>query len=111
MRSIVLGNGELGVALDVKGQVRDIYYPHVGLEDHVRGHYLHRLGVWVGGTMSWFDEDPEWEIVITSDEDALVGHIAARHPALAVELAFTDLVYNERPIFFRRVKITNLGGS
>jgi len=51
-RSFVLSNGELCVALDHHGLVRDLYYPHVGLEDHVRGHYIHRIGVWVDGQMS-----------------------------------------------------------
>ena len=36
-RSIVLSNGELCVALDKFAEVRVIFYPHVGLEDLVRG--------------------------------------------------------------------------
>ncbi|HEY4526626.1 MAG TPA: hypothetical protein VJK53_02155, partial [Candidatus Paceibacterota bacterium] len=63
-RSIVLSNGELAVALDAHGLVRDVYYPHVGYEDHVRGHYIHRIGVWVDGRMSWLGEDSAWEITV-----------------------------------------------
>lgn len=109
MRSIVLSNGELCVALDDKALVRDIYYPHVGLEDHVRGHYVHRVGVWVDGRMSWFNEDPEWHIEVGCEDTALASHVVARHDSLGVELTFTDLVYNERPIFVRRVSVTNKG--
>ncbi len=108
-RSIVLSNGELCVALDRFAEVRDVYFPHVGLEDHVRGHYVHHIGVWVDGVMSWFDEDPAWKITISCEEDALVSAIVASNPRLAVELSFKDLVYHEQPVFFRRVKITNLG--
>jgi len=107
-RSIVLSNGELCVALDHQGLVRDIYYPHVGLEDHVRGHYMHRIGVWVDGQLSWFSDDPEWEIRVSSETDALASAITARHSRLQVELVFKDIVYNEQPVFLRRVSIHNL---
>ncbi|OGG52899.1 hypothetical protein A2851_04395 [Candidatus Kaiserbacteria bacterium RIFCSPHIGHO2_01_FULL_53_29] len=110
-RSIVLSNGELCVALDRFGEVRDFYYPHVGLEDHVRGHYLHRVGVWIDGVMSWFDEDAVWQIEIGCEEEALASKITARHPTLQVELTFKDIVYNERSIFLRRVKVSNLSSS
>jgi len=106
-RSIVLSNGELAVALDAHGLVRDLYYPHVGLEDHVRGHYIHRLGLWVDGEISWLGEDSAWEIVVSCEEEALASHITARHPRLQVELIFKDIVYNERPVFVRRVAIMN----
>src|SRR3989344_1269516 len=95
-RSIVLSNGEMCVALDRFGEVRDIYYPHVGLEDHVRGHYIHRLGVWVDGQISWLSEDPAWNITIGCEEQALSSDITAVNANLAVELVFKDIVYNER---------------
>lgn len=106
-RSIVLSNGELCVALDSAGLVRDLYYPRVGLEDHVRGHYIHRVGVWVEGEMSWLGEDSGWEITVSCEEEALASNIVARHPRLNVQLTFKDIVYNERPIFIRRIQISN----
>ena len=108
-RSIVLSNGELCVALDAFAEVRDIYYPHVGLEDHVRGHYVHHVGVWVAGQISWLSEDPAWQISIQCEEDALVSIVQATHAGLQIELHFSDVVYNERPVFIRRVKVSNLG--
>ncbi|MEY4747150.1 MAG: hypothetical protein RLZZ416_199 [Candidatus Parcubacteria bacterium] len=106
-RSLILSNGELAVALDERGLVRDLYYPHVGLEDHVRGHYLHRIGVWVDGSISWFSEDPSWEIVVSAEEDALASHISAKNPRIGVELKIADIVYNERSIFFRTISVAN----
>jgi GH15 family glucan-1,4-alpha-glucosidase len=105
-RSIVLSNGELCVALDDHALVRDIYYPHVGLEDHVRGHYIHRVGVWADGVLSWLS-DEGWDITIQCESDALASAIRATNKALQVELIFKDIVYNERPVFIRRVSITN----
>jgi GH15 family glucan-1,4-alpha-glucosidase len=106
-RSIILSNGELCVALDKFGEVRDLYYPHVGYEDHVRGHYVHRVGVWIDGAISWLSEDPAWEISISCEEEALASAIVAKHPRLQVTLAFKDVVYNEKPVFLRRVTVTN----
>ncbi len=105
-RAVVLSNGELCVSLDERGEVRDIYYPHVGLEDHVRGHYVHRLGVWVDGQMAWFGGG-EWDIRVSSETDALASSIVARHERLQLELTFKDIVYNERPVFIRRVSVLN----
>lgn len=106
-RSIVLGNGQLVVTLDESGRVRDIYYPHVGLEDHARGHYMHRIGVWVDGRLSWLGEDEGWQITVGCADDALESHVVARHTALRVEVTLVDTVYNEQPIFLRRVTVTN----
>jgi GH15 family glucan-1,4-alpha-glucosidase len=108
-RSIVLSNGELCVALDNHGAVRDIYFPHVGQEDHVRGNYIHRVGVWVDGRLSWLSDDPAWKIDISCAEAALQSAITARHEQLGVELTFTDMVYSDRPVFIRRVTVKNLG--
>src|SRR3989344_4802467 len=105
-RSIVLGNGELAVALDQNGLVRDLYYPHVVYEDHVRGHYIHRVGVWVDGRLSWLS-DSGWDITVGCEEEALASHIVAKHAELQVELTFKDIVYNEKPVFVRRVTVLN----
>jgi glucoamylase len=57
-REIVLGNGSLNVALDKKMQIRDFFYPLVGLENHA-GHFF-RFGIAVDGKFSWVGDD--WEV-------------------------------------------------
>lgn len=107
-RSYVVGNGKTLFGLDRFGQVRDFYFPHVGLEDHVRGHYIHKLGIWVDGSVSWFDEDTSWNVEVQSEEEALATRIIASNERLGVRLKFKDLVYNENPIFIRKVEVENL---
>lgn len=109
-RSIVLSNGELAVALDQRGQVRDIYYPHVGLEDHVRGHYIHRVGIWTEGALSWLS-DQDWNISIQCEDEALASVIIATNLHLQVELRCKDIVYNEKSIFIRHIEIKNLSDT
>ncbi|MBV9159206.1 MAG: glycoside hydrolase family 15 protein, partial [Candidatus Kaiserbacteria bacterium] len=110
MRSIVLSNGQLCVALDEHALVRDIYYPYVGLEDHVRGHYIHRIGVWVNGKISWFSE-PGWRITVACEDSALASRVVAVNDELGVEIVSTDLIYNEEPVFVRRLSIKNISGE
>ena len=108
MRSLVLGNGSLLVTLDSRGEVRDLYFPNVGLENHVGGSFRHRIGVYVDGALSWLSDDPRWEIRVACEEDSLESRIKASNPALEVSLDFKDVVYNESDIFLRHVVVTNL---
>jgi len=111
MRAAILGNGSLLVALDGFGQVRDLYFPHVGLEDHVRDGARNRIGVYVDGEVSWFGDDDRWVIDMSIHEDSLSSSLTARNEAMGVELLFTDTVYNESPIFIRKVVVRNLWDS
>ncbi|HYF29111.1 MAG TPA: glycoside hydrolase family 15 protein, partial [Candidatus Paceibacterota bacterium] len=108
MRTAVLANGSLLVALDEFGRVADLYFPHVGLEAHAREGTPGRIGVYVDGMLSWLGEDGRWDISVAHEEEALAARVVARNEHLGVELAFTDVVYNESPIFIRRVVVKNL---
>ncbi len=107
-RSLVLGNGKTLIGLDRYAQVRDLYFPYVGLEDQVRGHYVHKIGVWIDGRLSWFEEDGEWQFTVTSKEESLGSDVKALHPTLNVSLSFHDVVYNEKSIFVRNITVKNL---
>lgn len=108
MRSLILGNGSLLVALDTFGEVSDLYFPHVGLENHTGGHLRHRLGVYCDGSISWFSEDSRWDIRVECEEDSLESRITAKNIGIEVMLTFRDIVYNESSIFLRHITVTNL---
>lgn len=108
MRSAILGNGSLLVALDQFGRVADVYFPHVGLEDHVRSGARCRLGVYVDGAISWLAEDPAWSVDLRLEEESLSSTMRAVNESIGVSLTFTDVVYNESAIFIRRVVVKNL---
>ena len=78
-RSVTVGNGNLLVGLDARGQVRDLYYPFVGEANHVSGasgNHVHRIGVFVDGVLSWLDDDA-WNIAIGGEEHTCVGSLFA----------------------------------
>ena len=108
MRSLILGNGSLLVTLGRTGEVRDLYFPHPGLENHIGGRLRHRIGVYTDGACSWLHEDARWDIRVECEDDSLESRITARNPGIEVTLTFRDIVYNESPIFLRQVIVTNL---
>ena len=110
-RAVTIGNGSLLVGLDYRGQLRDLYYPHVGEANHVSGasgNFVHRIGVFCDGEMSWLDSD-EWQIEIGSDEETSIGNMTATHVRLGVQLTSRDAVHNEQNVFLRNFTLTNKG--
>lgn len=110
MRSLVLGNGNLLVCLDRDGLVRDFYFPYVGLENHVGKDRVHKIGIWADGRFSWLSDD-SWRKSINYAQETLVSNITFRNDEFAIEIAFTDVVYNEKNIFIRKAVVTNLSNS
>lgn len=109
-RSVTLGNGNMLVGLDSRGQVRDMYYPFVGESNHVSGasgNHVHRVGVFVDGKMSWLD-DPSWKICMKAKDGTCVGSMFAENLELGVTLSSHDAVHNEQNIFLRAFTLHNL---
>jgi len=72
-RDIPVGNGSLLVNFDSTYQLRDLYWPHVGLENHTAGHPF-RFGVWVDGQFSWTRDD-EWQRRLEYEPVTLVTRV------------------------------------
>lgn len=105
--NIILGNGSSLVGIDEKAELRDLYFPFVGLENHAGGKYRHRVGVWVDNSLSWVG-DGEWEVTTTCGEETMSGLTKAVNNDIGIELEFDDVLYNEKNIFIRKVNIKNL---
>ena len=105
-RDLPLGNGSLLVAFDQNYHIRDLYWPHVGQENHALGHPF-RTGVWVDGQFRWFD-DGKWQRSLKYQPDTLVSDVRLEHPDLNVALQFTDMVDFHEDLFIRRIEISNL---
>lgn len=95
------------IGLDQYGQLRDFYYPYVGMENHAGYGTVHRLGIMIDGEFTWL-QNPDWEIVIGYAADTLVSDIRMANRKAGIELAFTDAVYNEKDIFLRRIVVNNI---
>lgn len=106
-KSFVLGNGNILLCFDSFGQVKDFYFPYVGLENHVGGGFVHRLGIHTERGFAWLS-DPAFIVSVQAGNETLSTNIVARSESLGVELSFVDVVYNEKNIFVRRVMVHNL---
>ncbi len=112
-RALTLGNGNLLVGIDYRGQVRDLYWPYVGQTNHVSGasgSFVHRIGVFVDGQISWLD-DPAWVVNIGAVGDSVLGNFTATHAALQISLTSRDAVHNEHDVFIRLFTLTNTGDT
>lgn len=105
-RPIVLGNGEILVCEDSSLNIRDFYFPYVGLLNHLSGHKI-RMGVWSDGRFSWLDSG-EWNLTLSYDDDTLVTHCTAVHSGLSLSLLINDCVSHRENIFLRRIRVRNL---
>ena len=70
--------------------LRDVYYPHVGQENHTNGH-LNRFGVWVDGHLSWLN-DSGWQRSLRYESRTLVTDVTLTSDSLNLQLTFTDAV-------------------
>ena len=94
------------VGIDQQAQVADFYWEYVGLEDHLSGNALNRVGVWVDDQFSWLS-DSTWNVALDYRNETLSGYIVAVNEKLGIELVFQDVVYNEKPIFLRYITVKN----
>lgn len=104
-RDLAISNGRLLVMFDREYRIRDIYFPHVGKENHGTGHEF-RFGVWVGGQFSWMGK--EWAPEMRYGDSSMVTEVRARNAKLGVELLCNDGVDFYENAMIRRVRVTNL---
>jgi glucoamylase len=108
-RDIPVGNGSLLVAFDEHYQIRDIYFPYVGKENHSEGHPF-RFGVWVNGQFSWVSDDG-WQRELRYVPQTLVTDVRLVNTALNVEIISNDAVDVSENVFVRRLRVRNLSGT
>lgn len=105
-KSLSLGNGNLLICYDKFGQVDELYYPYVGQENHLAGHYVHKIGVYIDNQMYWLDNHT-WKITVDYADDTLAAKVNAVSSELNLELNFLDVVYNEETIYIRKIEVVN----
>lgn len=115
-RNIPVGNGSMLVTFDESYQVRDLYFPHVGQENHAGGGPC-RFGVWaaVPGARDKDDRrkrrlywsDADWDIDLRYQPDTLATDVTMRHADLQLEMRCCDVVDFHRPVLVRRIEIVN----
>ncbi|HEX7010958.1 MAG TPA: glycoside hydrolase family 15 protein [Phycisphaeraceae bacterium] len=117
-RDIPVGNGQMLVTFDQHYRLRDLYFPHVGQENHAGGGPC-RLGVWAQlprtprnredrrrRRLYWSHEG--WEIHLGYQRDTLATDVTLRHEPLQLEMRCCDVVDFHRSVLVRRIEMVNL---
>src|ERR1041385_9579203 len=71
-RDLLVGNGCLLVAFDAQYRLADLYYPHVGLENHVGERF--RFGVWADDAVTWIEAE-RWQCTLTYLRETIVTDV------------------------------------
>lgn len=103
-RDLPLSNGTLLVVFGRDYQVRDLYFPHVGKDNHATGHAF-RLGVWVEGRLTWMG--PDWAPGMRYAADSLVTDVRAHHADIGISLECADAVDFYENVLVRRIAVRN----
>ena len=104
------------VTYDQHYQIRDIYFPHVGQENHVGGGPC-RFGVYADipkpkakerrrQRLAWTYD--AWQIQMKYKPDSLVSDVGLHHEDLNLDLLCNEVVDFHRNIMVRRITVTNL---
>jgi GH15 family glucan-1,4-alpha-glucosidase len=108
-RDLPIGNSNLLVNFDHTYTLRDLYYPHVGQENHTDGH-PNRFGVWADGEFAWLDADG-WERDLRYERESLVTQVRCVNERLGIELVCADCVDVGRNVYVKRVEIRDRRGQ
>ena len=112
-RDIPVGNGRMLVTFDDRYRMRDVFYPHVGQENHAGAGPCH-FGVWAetpgrkgqAGRLAWTD-DRGWRISQRYLEDSLTTLVDLVHDDLGLWLRCNDAVDFNRNVLVRRIEVHN----
>ncbi len=107
-KDIPVSNGNLLFNFDSDYQIRDVYFPYIGQENHTNGAAF-RFGVWVDGRCSWMG--PEWEKDLRYQDNSLVTNVFLKNESLGLELHCHDLVDVDLNVYIKEIEVINLQGN
>jgi GH15 family glucan-1,4-alpha-glucosidase len=108
-RPLVFGNGNLLIGIDECYCIRDLFYPQVGLSNHLNGHRI-GMGVWVDGRFAW-TEDPSWKRLLAYRKGTLTGQTTLENSDLQLRLDIEESVSLRSNDFVRHINVTNLSSK
>jgi GH15 family glucan-1,4-alpha-glucosidase len=111
-RDIPVANGRLLVTFDSRYRLRDVYFPHIGQENHTDGSPC-AFGVWTQDVdqpanrrFGWVHDDG-WSRSLRYRPASLVSDVRLSHQHLGVSLVCSDAVDIDLDAYLRAVVVTN----
>ena len=112
-RDIPVGNGRLLVTFDRHYQIRDLYFPHVGQENHAGGGPC-RFGIYADvpgrhrSALFWSNDEHAWQLRLRYLRDTLTTSVSLDGRELRLAVYCNDTVDFHRNILVRKIKVKNL---
>ncbi len=107
-KDIPVSNGNLLFNFDSDYQIRDVYFPFIGQENHSKGAPF-RFGVWVDGCCSWMG--PDWERDLRYHDDSLVTKVFLKNGPLGLRLHCHDVIDVDSNMYVKKIEVMNLQGD
>ncbi|HYI15508.1 MAG TPA: glycoside hydrolase family 15 protein [Thermomicrobiales bacterium] len=111
-RDLPVANGRLLVTFDGRYRLRDVYFPHIGQENHTDGSPC-AFGVWTQDTetpanrrFAWVHDDA-WTRSLRYRDASLVTDVRLSNQHLGVSLVCSDAVDIDLDAYLRGVVVTN----
>ncbi|MGZ8796013.1 MAG: glycoside hydrolase family 15 protein [Thermoanaerobaculia bacterium] len=103
-RDLPIGNGSLLLAFDSQYRLADLYFPHVGMENHAAARF--RFGVWADGGLRWI-ENPQWRKKLEYLRDTLVTDVVCESEEAGLRLNCYDAVDPDANVYIRKIVVRN----
>jgi len=104
-RDIPVGNGNLLICFDREYRLRELFFPHVGQENHIQGKVC-RLGLWAEGKFSWVG--PGWRRELGYLPDTMVTEVRLHQADLELSLVCHDAVDFHEDVYLKEITVENL---
>ncbi len=106
MREIVLGNGAMMLNFDEDLNIRDLYWPYEGFENHGDANRS-ACGIFADQRLSWLFSS-EWQKSLGYLPDTPITQINAVNRNLGLELKINDALHPAEDLYLKRIVIRNL---
>jgi oligosaccharide amylase len=107
-RDLPIGNGNMLIAFDNNAVLRELFFPHIGAENHTNGKQF-RFGVYVNGKFRWIPNG--WRISRNYLLDSLVTNVELVHDELQVKITVNDAVDFNENIYLKKMYVENLSNE
>jgi glucoamylase len=104
-RDLPVGNGKLMLCFDREYCLRELFFPHVGQENHMHGKVC-RLGLWAEEKFSWVG--PEWRKELGYVPDTMVTEVRLHQPEMEFSLVCRDTVDFHEDVYLKEITVENL---
>lgn len=105
--ALVLSNNKLLVNIDYDLQLKDLYFPYIGQENHLNK-YLNKMFLYFDGKFHDVNSN-EWIIKIEYFKESMIGISSIEHKTSALKIEFEDYISPRNNIYIREFKVINLG--